>query len=82
MPTDLEIPLVAKLRDGELAVVLTWTQGSKINGESVELQDLDLSVEFQAGDTVLCTVDSTMRQCNGVKLVTDKLYSDGSIKNI
>jgi hypothetical protein len=38
--------MVAKLKDGELAVVLTWNQGSKIVGNNVELQDLDLHVEF------------------------------------
>jgi len=80
--TDIEVPLVAKLKDGELAVVLQWTQGSKVNGEKVELHDLDLHVEFQPADTVKCTVDSTFRQCNGVKLTTDRFYSEDSIKHV
>lgn len=60
-PTSLEIPLVAKLKDGELAVVLTWTEGSEVKGDNVELHNLDLHVEFEPSDTVKCTVDSTMR---------------------
>lgn len=73
--TDIEIPLVARLKEGELAVVLTWNEGSLVNGDMVEHHNLDLHVEFDPSDTVKCTVDSAMRQCNGVKLVTDKFYS-------
>jgi hypothetical protein len=29
---NIEIPLVSKLLDGELAVVLTWNQGAKVHG--------------------------------------------------
>jgi hypothetical protein len=29
----VEIPLVGQLRDGELAVVLTWNEGTKISGK-------------------------------------------------
>jgi len=36
-PSAIEIPLVSKLLDGELAVVLMWTQGSKVNGKNVEI---------------------------------------------
>jgi len=80
--TQIEMPLVAKLKDGELAVVLTWTQGSHTESSNVEIQDLDLHVEFQPTDTVKCIVDHTLRQCNGVKLITDSLYTDGEVKNI
>lgn len=31
-PSNVEIPLVSKLLDGELAVVLTWTKGAKVHG--------------------------------------------------
>lgn len=55
------MPLLAPLEDGELAVVLMWTQGAKARGSSVELYDLDLHVEFQASDSILCNVDYTMR---------------------
>jgi hypothetical protein len=51
-PSAIEIPLVGNLLDGELAVVLMWTQGSKVNGKNVEMQNLDLHVEYQAADTV------------------------------
>ena len=30
--SNIEIPLVSKLLDGELAVVLTWNQGAKVHG--------------------------------------------------
>ena len=46
LQTDIEIPLVARLKDGELAVVLQWTQGSKVQGDKVAVHDLDLHVEF------------------------------------
>lgn len=40
-PTDIEIPLVSALKEGEMAVVLTWTQGSSViaspAGNMVEL---------------------------------------------
>lgn len=42
----IEIPLVTKLKEGELAVVLTWIQGTYINGNKVEIENLDLHVEF------------------------------------
>jgi hypothetical protein len=45
-PTRIEIPLVAPLKDGELALVFMWDQGALVNGKSVEYQDLDLHVEF------------------------------------
>ena len=39
-----EIPLVGQLRDGELAVVLTWNEGTKISGKQLTLLNLDLHV--------------------------------------
>jgi hypothetical protein len=36
-PANIEIPLVSKLLDGELAVVLTWTQGAKVHGNQADL---------------------------------------------
>ena len=69
--TDVEIPLVAALKDGELAVVLTWHDGSKVVGSNVEVQALDLHVEFQPTETIKCTVDRFRRDCNGVKLSAD-----------
>ena len=57
----IEIPLVTKLKQGELAVVLTWMQGSYINGNKVEIENLDLHVEFQPSDTSLCNVDFSQR---------------------
>ena len=60
------IPMVPKLDDGQLALVLTWgnsfTQGER---------DLDINVEFVASDTVICTVDFTNRRCGGVNYITD-----------
>ena len=41
--------------------MLTWTEGSEVKGDNVELHNLDLHVEFEPSDTVKCTVDSTMR---------------------
>lgn len=59
--TNIEIPLVSQLKDGELAVVLTWTEGTSIKGTTVQMQNMDLHVQFQPADDVLCTVDHTMR---------------------
>lgn len=64
----IEIPLVSKLKDGELAVVLTWMQGTYVSGGEVEVENLDLHVEFQPSESSLCNVDFSQRQCNGVKL--------------
>jgi hypothetical protein len=80
--TDVEIPLVAALKDGELAVVLSWNEGNKISGNNVEIQSLDLHVEFLVSETIKCTVDSFMRNCNGVKLTTDQYYSQDTVHNI
>jgi hypothetical protein len=46
MDTNVEVPLVSKLQDGELAVVLTWTQGATISGNNAILNNLDLHIEF------------------------------------
>ena len=48
----VDVPLIGQLNDGELAVVLTWTQGSQVLDRQVELQDLDLHIEFQPSDTI------------------------------
>jgi hypothetical protein len=80
--TEIEIPLVAALKDGELAVVLTWHEGSKISGNNVEVQALDLHVEFQPTETIKCTVDRFSRDCNGVKLTADQYYSMGAVSHI
>jgi hypothetical protein len=46
--TNVEIPLVSKLKDGELAVVMTWSTGSKAQANNQVLQsDLQLHVEFE-----------------------------------
>ena len=42
----IEIPLVPKLKEGELAVVLTWMPGTYVSGGQVEIENLDLHVEF------------------------------------
>jgi len=73
------MPLVPKLKDGELAVVLSWSTGNTATGNNVELQDLDLHIEFEASETIMCNVDFTMRQCNGVKLTTDSLITENKI---
>ena len=31
---------------GELAVVLTWTEGTSIKGNTVQMQNMDLHVQF------------------------------------
>lgn len=36
-PNIIEIPLINKLKNGELAIVLTWTSGALVNGKTVEL---------------------------------------------
>lgn len=75
--TKIEIPLVSKLKEGELAVVLTWTQGANVlSNHNVNLQNLDLHVEFQPSDSVICRVDYLMRQCNGVQLTGDNYLVD------
>ena len=68
--------------DGELAVVLSWTQGAKVHGNQVDLQGLDLHVEFEASDTVKCNVDYTMRQCNGVKMTADNFITDNKLTTV
>ena len=50
----IEVPLVTKLKEGELAVVLTWMQGSYVNGINGDIENRDLHVEFQPSDTSLC----------------------------
>ena len=75
--TSIEIPLVSQLKDGELAVVLTWTEGTTIKGTQVLMQNMDLHIEFQPADDVLCTIDHTMRQCNGVRLTADRASTGG-----
>ena len=42
----VEVPLVGQLRDGELVVVLTWNEGTKISGKQLTLLNLDLHVQF------------------------------------
>lgn len=42
-------------------MVLTWTEGTSIKGTTVQMQNMDLHVQFQPADDVLCTVDHTMR---------------------
>ena len=78
----IEIPLVTKLKEGELAVVLTWMQGTYINGNKVEIENLDLHVEFQPSDTSLCNVDFSQRQCNGVKLTQDSYDTDSQFVTV
>ena len=81
-PSNIEIPLVSNLLDGELAVVLSWTQGSKVVGSNVEMQNLDLHVEYQASETVMCTIDFTNRQCNGVKMTADSFITDNRMSTV
>ena len=80
--THIEIPLVSQLKDGEIAVVLTWTEGVFIDGNNAEYQNLDLHIQFQGGETVKCEVDQTMRQCNGVRLTADYYRSDNQLTQI
>jgi len=82
MTTDIEIPLVSALQDGELAVVLTWTEGLTTSGSKAQVQNLDLHIEFQPEDDLLCTVDHAMRQCNGIKMTMDSLSSEGRVIQI
>lgn len=77
LSTHVEVPLVGRLKDGELAVVLTWTAGKKVNGDRMIIEELDLKTEFQPSETVLCDVGFSMRQCNGVKLTSDQIV-DGN----
>jgi len=58
------IPMVKQLADGELTLVLTW-------GDSPS--DLDLHVEFVASPTISCKCDFSMRQCGGVRLLSDNV---------
>jgi hypothetical protein len=81
-PSNIEIPLVSSLLDGELAVVLTWTQGSKVVRSNVEMHNLDLHVEDWASDTVMCTVDYSNRQCNGVKMTADSFITDNRMSSV
>ena len=81
-PANIDIPLVSKLLDGELAVVLTWTQGAKVHEKQVDLQSLDLHVEYKVSDTVICNVDYTERQCNGVKMSSDSFLTDNKMSTV
>ena len=67
---------MTKLKEGELAIVLTWMPGTYVNGNTVEVENLDLHVEFQASETSICDVDFTQRECNGVKLTQDSYDTD------
>jgi hypothetical protein len=42
----VEIPLVSQLRDGELAIILTWNEGTIISEKQLTLLNLDLHVQF------------------------------------
>lgn len=33
----IEMPLVSKLKDGEIAVVLSWTSGQNVVGNNIEI---------------------------------------------
>jgi len=46
------------------------------------MQNMDLHVQFQAAEDVLCTVDHTMRQCNGVRLTADRASSGGKLTSV
>ena len=59
-----------------------WTQGSQVNGNRVEIQNLDLHVEYQASDTVMCSIDYASRQCNGVKMTADSFSTDNRVSTI
>lgn len=78
----IEIPLVTKLKKGELAVVLTWMQGTYVNGKNVEIENLDLHIEFQPSETSLCNVDFSERQCNGVRLTQDSYDTDSQFVTV
>jgi hypothetical protein len=56
------LPIVPQLKEGELALVLTWGYSPK---------DLDIHVEFVASPTILCKCDFSMHQCGGVKYMSD-----------
>ena len=73
LSTTVEVPLVGHLKDGELAVVLTWTPGKKVDGNRMVVEELDLKTEFQPSETIKCDVGFGMRQCNGVRLTADKI---------
>ena len=59
----LQMPLITQLKPGELAVVLTWQQGVEVKAGTMDVvvRNLDLHVEFQPQDDVLCTVDHATR---------------------
>ena len=65
-------PMVPKLSEGQIALVLTWGQK--------EVQDLDLHVKFEAQSDILCYCDFLMRECAGLKYLSDTQYgaSQGS----
>mmetsp|Transcript_30501 Transcript_30501/g.46748 ORF Transcript_30501/g.46748 Transcript_30501/m.46748 type:complete len:217 (+) Transcript_30501:1171-1821(+) len=65
-----------------MAVVLTWSEGVAVSGTKVEVESLDLHVEFQPQDDVLCAVDHALRQCNGVKLASDVISTGGRLTNV
>lgn len=57
-------------------------QGTYVNGNRVEIENLDLHVEFQPSDTSLCNVDFSQRQCNGVKLTQDSYDTDSQFVTV
>lgn len=65
--TNFEIPLVSKLRQGELVAVLQWKSGA-INDKSI---DLKLHTQFVAAEDALCNVDIYSRNCNGLHISMD-----------
>lgn len=56
------LPLVPNLKNGELALTLTWGYSPT---------DLDIHVEFIVSPTVLCKCDFSMHYCGGVKYMAD-----------
>ena len=79
LETVVEVPLVTQLKPGEMVAVLTWIQGTYLNAQGYKMHNLDLHVEFQPRDDVLCTVDHATRDCNGVSLTMDSELSDGKV---
>lgn len=58
------IPMIPTLKDGELAMTLSWGYSP---------HDLDLHVEFAGGRTILCKSDFAMKICGGVHSMNDEV---------
>ena len=62
--------------------MLTTNAGKRLANGQAEIEDLDLRVDYQTSESILCKVDFATRQCSGVKLTADPLLDDEHFSDV